>query len=125
MSSRTLGVVLLLLAGEAAWAFTPTTRAPPVRMSASSAECPRARAAPCALAGRRNQPGKQAERKRKSVPPARGAAGAAGRGAAGAAGGKKPLETKYIVVYSLVAFGVLYDFFVTHGGKAIWDGGTL
>mmetsp|Transcript_6446 Transcript_6446/g.17522 ORF Transcript_6446/g.17522 Transcript_6446/m.17522 type:complete len:121 (+) Transcript_6446:10-372(+) len=34
---------------------------------------------------------------------------------------KKPLETKYIAAYGLVAFGILYDFFVTHGGVGPWD----
>lgn len=34
---------------------------------------------------------------------------------------KKGIEPKYLVVYGLVAFGVLYDFFVTHGGVGFWD----
>jgi hypothetical protein len=38
---------------------------------------------------------------------------------------KGGMETKYKIGWGIVAFGLLYDFFVTHGGVAPWqDGGV-
>jgi hypothetical protein len=38
---------------------------------------------------------------------------------------KGGMETKYKIGWGIVAFGLLYDFFVTHGGVFPWQEGGV
>jgi hypothetical protein len=38
---------------------------------------------------------------------------------------KGSMETKYVIGWGVVAFALLYDFFVTHGGVAPWQEGGV